>query len=107
MYRTSFITWRIVAIQQYGASSFNGCSEISPAGIVKYLLAHGADVNVEDELGNVSLYYAVQKNDVEMVKELFSSPVLDITHSSIEYDDDTDQEIIKLIKQKKKKIKSK
>ena len=76
-------------------------------GIVKYLLAHGADVNVEDELGNVSLYYAVQKNDVEMVKELFSSPVLDITHSSIEYDDDTDQEIIKLIKQKKKKIKSK
>ena len=71
--------------------------------IVEYLLAHGADVNFEDELAHVPLYYAVKKNDVKMVNVLLGSPLVDLTHPSIQYYDSTNPEIIKLMREEKAK----
>jgi len=42
------------------------------AGVVKYLLARGADVNASDELGRTPLYCAAYANDIEVTKLLLA-----------------------------------
>ena len=40
--------------------------------LIKYLLKHGADPNLEDSQGNSSLVYAVKTNDVEIIDEVLA-----------------------------------
>ncbi|KAM7541832.1 hypothetical protein Aperf_G00000013013 [Anoplocephala perfoliata] len=46
--------------------------------VVELLLRHGADVNIQDDIGNTALMCAIDCNNLEMVKILLAQPELNI-----------------------------